>query len=102
MNLAGIITKVLSNSQIDLVLTEDGFDWLPKNFTGSIQFLSIIDQDGLIAAWHAPGEPNAEDLAEWVWENTSQWIEVSLETEEDEREPNEERIAFLLRLLENF
>lgn len=102
MNLTEIIEKVLNNSQINLVITEYGYDWMPKNFSGQTEFLSIIDQDGLIAAWYAPGEPKAEGLAEWVLENTWEWIYDAIDNEESAHEPNEERIAFLNGLLETF
>lgn len=100
MNLSEIITKVLNNSQIRLVLTEDGFDWMPNDFTGSTQFFEIIDQDGLltVTACHAHGEATAQDLAEWIQENIHHWIQVAIDNEEDEHEPNRERITFLEHL----
>ncbi len=97
MNLAEIIAKVLSNSQIDLILTENGFDWAPKSNNWSTQYLSLLDREGMLQATHT-GEPNAEDLAEWVRENANQWIQVAIDNEEDEHEPNRERVTFLEHL----
>ena len=103
MNLTEIITKVLSNSQIRLVLTEDGFDRIPNNFTGSTQFLVIADDSALqhIAGDAEPLEV-VDFIADYINENVHQWICDAINQEEDLHEPREERIAFFNVLLEKF
>lgn len=103
MNLTEIITKVLSNSQIRLVLTEDGFDWIPNNFTGSTQFLAIADDAALqhIAGDAEPLEV-VEFIADYITDNIRQWICDAIDQEEDAQEPDDERIGFLGLLLEKF
>lgn len=103
MNLTEIITKVLSNSQIRLVLTEDGFDWIPNNFTGSTQFLAIADDAALqhIAGDAEPLEV-VEFIAEYITDNIREWICDAIDNEQDAHEPDDERIGFLGLLLEKF
>lgn len=103
MNLTEIITKVLSNSQIRLVLTEDGFDWIPNNFTGSTQFFAIADDAALqhIAGDAEPLEV-VEFIADYITDNIRQWICDAIDQEEDAQEPSEERLAFFNALLEKF
>lgn len=94
MNLAEIITKVLNNSQSDLILTEDGFDWAPKNNQWKTEYLSLLDREGMLQATPT-GEPVAEDLAEWVRDNVASWISAEINTTDDY---DQDRIAFLERL----
>lgn len=94
MNLAEIITKVLSNSQADLILTENGFDWAPKSNNWSTEYLSLLDREGMLQATPT-GEPDAEGLAEWVRDNVASWITAEINATEDY---DHDRIAFLERL----
>lgn len=97
MTLTEIIEKCLEHSQVDLVLTEDGYDWMPKSNAWSTEHLNILDGEGMRMAWQAEGEPNAEDLAEWVRDNVASWIETAIDTAH-RYEHDEDRIAFLERL----
>lgn len=103
MNLTEIITKVLSNSQIRLVLTEDGFDWIPNDFTGSTPFLAIADDSALqhIAGDAEPLEV-VDYIADYITDNIQEWICDAIDQEEDLHEPNEARLGFLGLLLEKF
>lgn len=103
MNLAEIITKVLSNSQIRLVLTEDGFDWMPFDFSGSTQFLAIADDAALqhIAGDAEPLEV-VDYIADYIKDNIREWICDAIDQEEDLHEPNEKRLAFFNTILEKF
>ncbi len=101
MNLIEIITKVLSNSQINLILTEDGYDWAPKNNQWQTEYMVLLDQDGAVQATPS-GRPDARELAEWVRENVQEWIRDAIDQEEDLYEPNEARLAFFNTLLEKF
>lgn len=103
MNLAAIIAKVLSNSQIRLVLTEDGFDWMPNDFTGSTQFLAIADDAALqhIAGDAEPLEV-VDYIADYITDNIRQWIWDAIDQEKHAHEPSEERLAFFNTLLETF
>lgn len=97
MNLTEIITKVLENSQADLILTEDGYDWAPKSNNWSTEYISLLDREGLLQATPT-GEPDAEGLAEWVRDNVASWISAEINATDDH---DQERIVFLNRLLEN-
>lgn len=103
MNLSEIITKVLNNSQIRLVLTEDGFDWMPNDFTGSTQFLAIADDAALqhIAGDAEPLEV-VDFIADYINDNIREWICDAIDQEEDSHEPREERLGFFNALLEKF
>ncbi len=100
-HLTALIERVLGNSQIDLVITEDGYDWLPRDNRWTTEYLSLLDQEGLLSAWQVDGEPDAGGLAEWVQDNVREWIRGAISTEIQEHEPSDERIAFLNGLLEN-
>lgn len=92
MNLTEIITKVIENSQIELVLTQDGYDWAPKSNTWSTEYLSLLDREGMLQATPT-GEPDAEGLAEWVRDNVVEWIQIAIDNEDDN-----DRVMFLERL----
>jgi hypothetical protein len=94
MNLTEIITKVLSNSQLELVLTEDGYDWAPKSNNWATEYLSLLDREGMLQATPT-GEPDAEGLAEWVRDNVASWIAAEINTTDDH---DHDRIEFLKRL----
>lgn len=103
-HLADLISGILANawhSQVNLCLTEEGYDWIPKGNRWETQHICLVDQDGLLSAWQSDEEPDAERLAEWVADNVREWIYDAIEQEEDSHEPNNERIAFLDGLLEN-
>lgn len=103
-HLTDLIRGILANawhSQINLCLTEEGYDWIPKGNRWETQHLCLVDQDGLLSAWQSDEEPDAEGLAEWVQDNVREWIRGAISTEIQGHEPSDERIAFLNRLLEN-
>lgn len=102
MTLTEIIVKVLQNPQLHVVLTEDGFDWMPKNFTGRTPFLAIADDEGLA---NMAGDANPAEvvdyLAEYIHDNIREWIYGAIEPEERPyHDQNEDRLAFLKSLLE--
>lgn len=102
MTLTEIIVKVLENPQLHVVLTEDGFDWMPKNFTGRTPFLAIADDEAL---QNMAGDANPAEvvdyLAEYIGDNIREWIYGAMEPEERPyRDQDEERLAFLYALLE--
>lgn len=96
-HLTALIERVLGNSQSDLILTEDGYDWAPKSNNWSTEYISLLDREGLLQATPT-GEPDAEELAEWVRDNVASWISAEINATDDH---DQERIVFLNRLLEN-
>lgn len=98
-----IIAKVLENPQVRLVLTEDGFDWMPSDFSGTTPFWVVADQEGL---YHMAGDGDPltviDGLAEYITDNIRKWICDAIDNEQDAHEPDEERIGFLGLLLEKF
>jgi hypothetical protein len=103
MTLAEIITKVLTNPQLNVVLTEDGFDWMPTDFSGETPFLGIANQEGLYnMAGNADPLTVIDGLAEYITDNIREWICDAIDNEQDAHEPDDERIGFLGLLLEKF
>lgn len=96
-HLTALIERVLGNSQSDLILTEDGYDWAPKSNNWSTEYISLLDREGLLQATPT-GEPDAEGLAEWVRDNVGEWLRAEVNATDDH---DHDRIAFLNRLLEN-
>lgn len=94
-HLTALIERVLNNSQSDLILTEDGFDWAPKSNNWSTEYLSLLDREGLLQATPV-GEPDASALAEWVQDNVVEWVAAEINATDDY---DDDRIEFLKRLL---
>jgi hypothetical protein len=92
------IEQVLKNQQLDLVLTEGGYESCPKNNTWSSEFLVLLDGEGIRVRWE--GEPNAGDVAEWVCDNVNEWVNIAIDSEEDELYGNSDKLVFLKGLLE--
>jgi hypothetical protein len=102
MTLTEIITKVLENPQLDVVLTEEGYDWMPNDFTGTTPFLVIADDEGL---QNMAGDANPAEvvdyLAEYIRDNIREWIYDAIEWERRPyHDKDEERLSFLYALLE--
>lgn len=100
-HLIWLVDYCLGNSQIDLILTESGYDWLPKGNPWDGQYANLIDGEGLRAAWHASDEPKAGDLAEWVMENTREWVISAIDAEQESHDLTGERLAFFEVILKN-
>lgn len=100
-HLAWLVDCCLHNCQIDLILTESGYDWLPKGNPWQGQYINLIDGEGLRAAWHASGEPKAEELAEWVMENTREWVISAIDAEQESHDLTGERLSFFEAILKN-
>lgn len=93
------IEQVLENQQLDLVLTEDGYESRPKNNTWATDSIVLLDGEGIRARWE--GEPSADGVAEWVRDNIKEWVNIAIDNEEDELYGNPDKLVFLKGLLEN-
>jgi|LakMenE01Jun11ns_1017448.scaffolds.fasta_scaffold9335751_2 hypothetical protein len=91
------IGQVLENQQLNLVLTEDGYDWCPKDNTWGSEYLSLLDSEGIRMRWE--DEPRAEDVADWVRANVAEWVTSTIYDQERYGD-DLDRLAFLKGLLE--